>query len=76
MRQLIQAGPQGLSSGALASGQGINASTASAQLAVLSQSGLVSATRDGKQIIYRAEFARFQKLIAFLMEDCCAGPAS
>jgi len=73
MRQLIQAGPSGLSSGALAASQNINASTASAQLLVLSNSGLVSASRLGKQKIYRANFESFQKLISFLMEDCCAG---
>ncbi len=73
MRRLIKAGSSGMSSGDLAAAENINASTASAQLLVLSNSGLVSATRNGKQMIYHAHFNRFQKLISFLMEDCCAG---
>ena len=73
IRRLIKAGPAGLSSGALAAAEKINASTASAQLLVLSNSGLVSAERRGKQMIYCAQFTKFQALISFLMEDCCQG---
>ena len=73
IRRLIKAGPVGLSSGDLAAAANINASTASAQLLVLSNSGLVSSNRCGKQVIYRADYDRFQQLISFLMEDCCAG---
>lgn len=73
MRRLIKAGPGGMSSGALAGAEKINASTASAQLLVLSNSGLVSAERRGKQMIYCAHYAKFQALASFLMEDCCAG---
>lgn len=61
-----------MSSGDLAAAEKINASTASAQLLVLSNSGLVSAERSGKQMIYRARFDRFQRLISFLLEDCCS----
>lgn len=73
MRRLIQAGPQGMASGELAQAENINATTASAQLLVLLNSGLVSSTREGKSIIYAARYEAFQKLIGFLMEDCCAG---
>ena len=73
MRRLIQCGPAGMSSGALAKTAKINATTASAQLLVLANSGLVTSTRDGKQVIYRANFSQFQNLTAFLMEDCCQG---
>jgi len=73
MRRLIKAGPKGLASGALAKAEGINPTTASAQLLVLSNTGLVDSERVGKQIFYRANFAGFQELISFLMEDCCQG---
>jgi len=73
IRRLIKAGPTGMCSGDLAAAANINASTASAQLLVLSNSGLVSSNRRGKQMIYRADYDRFQRLISFLMEDCCAG---
>lgn len=73
IRRLIKAGPVGMCSGDLAKAESLNASTASAQLLVLSNSGLVSSFRRGKHMIYVAEFARFQGLISYLMEDCCAG---
>lgn len=73
MRRLIVAGPIGMASGALAAAEGMNATTTSAQLLVLANSGLVSSQRDGKQVIYRADFQRFQSLITFMMEDCCTG---
>jgi len=73
MRRLIKAGPDGLASGDLAQAEGINATTASAQLLVLSNTGLVRETREGKRVIYRAQFETFQNLLTFLMEDCCAG---
>jgi len=73
MRRLIQAGPAGLSSGDLAKAENINSTTASAQLLVLSNTGLVSSKRHGKRIIYSAQYKRFQSLITFLIEDCCQG---
>lgn len=73
MRRLIKAGPRGMASGDLAKAEKINATTASAQLLVLSNTGLVSANRIGKRVIYQARYDSFQQLISFLMEDCCAG---
>jgi len=73
VRRLIKAGPSGMASGDLAKAEKINNTTASAQLLVLSNSGLVSSRRAGKQIFYSAEYNRFQGLITFLMEDCCQG---
>lgn len=73
MRRLIQAGPEGMASGDLAKAEKINSTTASAQLLVLSNSGLIRSKRAGKQIIYSAQYDRFQTLITFLMEDCCQG---
>lgn len=73
MRRLIKVGPNGMASGDLADAENINATTASAQLLVLSNTGLVTSKRDGKQVIYQARYDSFQRLISFLMEDCCAG---
>jgi DNA-binding transcriptional ArsR family regulator len=73
LRRLIVAGPSGMASGALAAAENMNATTTSAQLLVLANTGLVTSQREGKQVIYRANFQRFQGLIAFMMEDCCAG---
>ena len=73
VRRLIQAGPSGMASGDLAKAAAINTTTASAQLLVLANCGLVSRERRGKKIIYSAQYERFQQLIHFLMEDCCGG---
>ena len=47
--------------------------TLSAQLNILSQSGLVTGQRQGRSIIYSANFDAISGLIVFLMEDCCEG---
>ena len=49
------------------------ANTMSAHLAVLSRSRLVTARRISRSIIYRADLARFQAVMSFLVNDCCDG---
>jgi ArsR family transcriptional regulator, arsenate/arsenite/antimonite-responsive transcriptional repressor len=39
----------------------------------LARAGLVTSRRDGRSIIYAAGFEGMRELLAFLMEDCCAG---
>ncbi|MEO0816365.1 MAG: metalloregulator ArsR/SmtB family transcription factor [Pseudomonadota bacterium] len=72
-RSLVQAGPDGMAAGDVAAANGTAFTTASAQLAVLSRAGLVTGERQGRSIVYRANFAGMRDLIGFLMEDCCAG---
>ncbi len=72
---LVQAGPEGLAAGDAAAQSGVAFTTASAQLAILSRAGLIRGDRQGRSIIYRAEFGAIRNLIAFLMKDCCAGRA-
>lgn len=72
-RRLVQAGPEGLPAGKLAEDANVNFTTASAQLSILAQSGLATRQRHGRSIIYRADYGAIRALIAFLMEDCCAG---
>jgi DNA-binding transcriptional ArsR family regulator len=71
MRQLIQAGPEGCCAGDLADFAGIGATTASAQLGVLANADLVSARRDGRMMIYTANYAAMEGLLGFLIRDCC-----
>jgi hypothetical protein len=40
---------------------------------VLSRAGLVSARRFSRSIVYRADLARFQEVILFMLRDCCDG---
>jgi DNA-binding transcriptional ArsR family regulator len=52
---------------------GVAQSTLSAQLTVLANAGLVMSRRDGRSIIYAADFAAMSALLLYLMEDCCQG---
>jgi DNA-binding transcriptional ArsR family regulator len=72
-RALVIAGPGGLPAGDLARASDVPASTLSSHLAKLEHSGLVSARRQSRHIFYAAQFETARRLIAFLMEDCCAG---
>lgn len=73
MRILIQAGPKGMGAGELANTAVIGPTTASGQLTVLANAGLVRAERQGRRISYFANFDHFQALTDYLMHDCCAG---
>ena len=73
LRRLIELGPEGAWAGDLATHAGIGATTASAQLGVLANAGLVSAQRIGRGVRYRADFAALSSLLDFLCQDCCGG---
>ena len=47
--------------------------TLSAQLLLLSNAGLIRARRDGRSIVYAADFNAMSALLIFLTEDCCGG---
>lgn len=74
-RLLVQAGRDGLPAGALAERLGMPASSLSFHLAGLRGAGLVSQERRGRSLIYRADYARMDALLAYLTENCCAGDA-
>ena len=73
LRKLIQAGADGVGAGELADRAGIGKTTASAQLLVLSNSGLVRSERNGRYITYFANYTHLRELMEFLLFDCCAG---
>jgi ArsR family transcriptional regulator len=72
-RELVQAGPHGLAAGEISRRLGIAPNTLSASLAVLVHAGLASSRRDGRSIIYSADYDRMSQLLGFLMADCCQG---
>ena len=74
-RLLVQAGPSGLTAGAIADRMGALQNTMSSHLAKLHRAGIVTTERDGRHIIYRADFDAISSLIVYLMEDCCGGNA-
>jgi len=74
-RLLVQAGVEGRPAGVIARQLGLPNSSLSFHLAQLQQGGLVSQRREGRSLIYAADFAAMQGLIGFLTENCCAGEA-
>ena len=74
-RLLVRAGSRGIPAGQIADRLKMPPSSLSSNLMLLSHAGLVTSERDGRSIIYRADFSAMQRLLAFLIEDCCDGAA-
>ena len=72
-RLLVQAGPDGMSAGALAGALAIPNSSLSFHLAHLTRAGLIEQRREGRSLIYTANFGVMNALIGFLTENCCGG---
>jgi ArsR family transcriptional regulator len=72
-RMLVQAGADGLPAGEIARRLQIPPSTLSSHLAILDHAGLTRSRRDGRSIIYTADYGTMQGLLGFLLEDCCGG---
>jgi len=72
-RLLVRAGPDGLAAGEIAREVGALPNTLSSHLTLLAHAGLIRSRREGRSILYSADFAAMSALLGFLMEDCCAG---
>ncbi len=72
-RLLIQAGKRGVAAGALAEALGLPNSSLSFHLAHLNRAGLVGQRRDGRSLIYSANYDAMNRLMAYLMQNCCGG---
>lgn len=72
-RLLIQAGPQGVAAGEIARRMDMLPNTLSANLNILSHAGLIGSRREGRSILYAADYGAMTGLLGFLMEDCCNG---
>ena len=70
-RLLVQAGPDGMSAGDIADEMGAFQNTMSSHLNKLSRAGIVTSRRDGRHIIYTANYGALSGLIVYLMKDCC-----
>jgi len=73
-RALVVVGQSGLTPGTLADSLGLAAATLSFHLKELTRSALVTQTRDGRNLIYRADFDQMNALITYLSANCCEGP--
>ena len=72
-RALVVAGPDGMTPGALGDALGVAPTTLSFHLKELSHAGLIVPTRDGRHLIYRADYAEMNALLGYLTENCCRG---
>ncbi len=72
-RRLVRREPEGIAAGELARLLHVPQNTMSSHLAILSRAGLVTAERQSRSIIYRADLKAFQAVALFLLQDCCGG---
>lgn len=70
-RLLVEHGRDGAPAGVLSEALSIPHNTLSFHLSHMSHAGLVESRREGRSIIYRADFEFFSGLIRFMVEDCC-----
>lgn len=74
-RLLVRTGRDGLPAGEIAELLKIPPATLSFHLAQLRQAGLATMKRDGRSLIYTADYDGMNDLMSFLTENCCAGSA-
>lgn len=72
-RALVVAGPEGLTPSVLAEQLGIARNALSFHLKALSHAHLVTAEQQGRNLIYRAQYAEINSVIRYLTEHCCQG---
>jgi ArsR family transcriptional regulator, arsenate/arsenite/antimonite-responsive transcriptional repressor len=68
---LVKAGPEGLPAGSLSELLAIPHNTLSFHLSHLSKAGVVDSRKEGRSIIYMANYKAVKNLIGFMVQDCC-----
>jgi ArsR family transcriptional regulator, arsenate/arsenite/antimonite-responsive transcriptional repressor len=72
-RLLVQAGPDGLPAGQVAERLNLAPNTLSFHFDRLRVAGLVTVRRDGRSMIYAAQYDTMNALLGYLTENCCKG---
>jgi ArsR family transcriptional regulator, arsenate/arsenite/antimonite-responsive transcriptional repressor len=72
-RLLVEAGPEGMPAGAVANALKLAPNTLTFHFDRLRDAGLVSVRREGRSMIYAAQFDTMNALLAYLTENCCQG---
>ena len=72
-RLLVEAGPDGLPAGEVASALSLAPNTLTFHFDRLRAAGLVTVRRDGRSMIYAARFEKMTALLAYLTDNCCQG---
>jgi DNA-binding transcriptional ArsR family regulator len=72
-RALVVAGEAGMTPSALSEALGVAATSLSFHLKELTHADLVTQERQGRNLIYRAQFDRMNAVLAYLTQNCCQG---
>src|SRR5436190_19165378 len=72
-RLLVQAGPEGMPAGKVAEALDLAPNTLTFHFDRLRDAGLVTVRREGRSMIYAAQFDTMNALVGFLTENCCQG---
>ncbi|WP_426435842.1 ArsR/SmtB family transcription factor [Bradyrhizobium genosp. P] len=72
-RLLVQAGPDGMTAGAIAEALDLPPNTLTFHFDRLRMAGLATVRRAGRSMIYAAQFETMNALLGFMTEYCCGG---
>jgi ArsR family transcriptional regulator len=72
-RLLVEQGRDGLAAGMIAEQLKLPAPTLSFHLNQLKNAGLVKCRRNGRSLIYTANYPTMRSLISYLTDSCCGG---
>jgi ArsR family transcriptional regulator, arsenate/arsenite/antimonite-responsive transcriptional repressor len=72
-RLLVEAGSEGMPAGGIAGALKLAPNALTFHLDRLREAGLVTVRRDGRSMIYAAQYDTMNGLLAYLAENCCQG---
>jgi ArsR family transcriptional regulator, arsenate/arsenite/antimonite-responsive transcriptional repressor len=72
-RLLVEAGPEGMPAGAVATTLDLAPNTLTFHFDRLRTAGLLNVRREGRSMIYAAQFETMNALIGYLTDNCCGG---
>ena len=72
LQQLVRAGAEGVAAGVLVERLDVPQNTLSFHLAQLSHAGVVTSRKQGRSVIYSANYPAIVELVGFLVRDCCS----
>ena len=73
VRYLVSRSPEGAPAGEIGRTVGVASPLASFHFSALENAGAITAERQSRNIIYRADLDELGGLISFLLNDCCDG---